>query len=106
MPAAGLGGAVARIPLTRVLVGLGFLLIAINIGSAIMHVRIDRERTEQRALRDFSNVTRLLAEQAASSPAIVEGFHRLFRRIDLGRGGLISLLSATGAAKARLQLPP
>src|SRR5260221_3487002 len=105
MPAAGLGGAVARIPLTRVLVGLGFLLIAINIGSAIMHVRIDRERTEQRALRDFSNVTRLLAEQAASSPAIVEGFDRVFRGIDLGSGGFIGLLSESGAVMARVPDP-
>src|SRR5258708_5317439 len=34
-----------------------------------MHVRIDRERTEQRALRDFSNLTRLLAEPAGSPAA-------------------------------------
>ena len=69
---AGLRSALTRISLTRALVGLGFLLIAINIASAIMHVRIDRERTEQRALRDVSNLSGLLAEQTAAALEAVD----------------------------------
>src|SRR3954470_21989288 len=68
----GLRAALAALSLTRALVGLGILLVAINIVSAVMHVRIDRERTEQRAVRDVSNVTRLLTEQTASSLEAVD----------------------------------
>jgi PAS domain S-box-containing protein len=68
----GLRAALAGLSLTRALVGLGIVLVAINIASAVMHVRIDRERTEQRALRDVSNVTRLLTEQTASSLEAVD----------------------------------
>jgi len=68
----GLRAALSALSLTRALIGLGIVLVAINIASAVMHVRIDRERTEQRALRDVSNVTRLLAEQTASSLEAVD----------------------------------
>ena len=68
----GLRAALATLSLTRALIGLGIVLVAINIASAVMHVRIDRERTEQRALRDVSNVTRLLTEQTASSLEAVD----------------------------------
>jgi PAS domain S-box-containing protein len=67
MPAAALRSALARISLTRALVGLGVLMVAINVASAIWDSRADRIRTEQRAQRDFSNLTRLLAEQTAAS---------------------------------------
>jgi PAS domain S-box-containing protein len=68
----GLRAALDALSLTRALVGLSIVLVAINIASAIMHVRLDRERTEQRALRDLSNVTRLLTEQTASSLEAVD----------------------------------
>ena len=56
-----------RVSLTQALVGLGVLLVGINICSAIWDIRAERERTERRAQRDFSNLTRLLAEQTAAS---------------------------------------
>jgi len=71
-PGFGLRAALAGISLTRALIGLGFVLVAINISSAIMHVRIDRDQTEQRALRDASNLTRLLTEQTASALEAVD----------------------------------
>ena len=72
LPVQGLRAALAGLSLTRALIALGVVLVAINIASAVMHVRIDRERTEQRALRDVSNVTRLLTEQTASSLEAVD----------------------------------
>ena len=57
----------SRIPLGRALIGLGLVLVAINIGSAIWDVRNTYELNERRALRDYSNMTRLLAEQTAAS---------------------------------------
>jgi len=59
--------ALSRIPLGRALIALGVVLVAINIGAAVWDVRKAHERTERRALRDFSNMTRLLAEQTAAS---------------------------------------
>jgi PAS domain S-box-containing protein len=67
MPAGRLRAALSGISLTRALVGLGAVLVAINVCSAIWDIRADRARTEQRAQRDFSNLTRLLAEQTAAS---------------------------------------
>jgi len=72
MPIQGLRAALAGMSLTRALVGLGVLLVAINIASAVMHVRIDRERTEQRARRDVSNLSGLLSEQTASALEAVD----------------------------------
>src|SRR5688500_5848772 len=72
MPAGRLRAALSSISLTRALVGLGALLVAINVCSAIWDIRADRARTEQRALRDFSNLTRLLAEQTAASLEAVD----------------------------------
>ena len=57
----------SRIPLGRGLIALGVVLVAINIASAIWDVRKAYERTEQRAQRDFSNVTGILADQTASA---------------------------------------
>ena len=71
-PLTRLRAALNRITLTRALVALGFLLVAINIASAIMHVRIDHERTEQRARRDLSNLAGLLSEQTAASLEAVD----------------------------------
>ena len=43
------------------------MLVGINVASNIWEVRKAHERTERRALRDYSNMTRLLAEQTAAS---------------------------------------
>jgi PAS domain S-box-containing protein len=59
--------ALSRIPLGRALVGLGAVLVTINIAAAVWDVRTAYERVERRAQRDFSNVTRLLAAQTAAS---------------------------------------
>jgi PAS domain S-box-containing protein len=59
--------ALSRIPLGRGLIALGLVLVGINVASAIWDVRKAYERTERRALRDYSNMTRLLAEQTAAS---------------------------------------
>jgi PAS domain S-box-containing protein len=72
MPASGLRSALARVSLTRALIGLGMLLVGINVASAIWDVRTNRELTERRALRDFSNLTSLLAEQTAASLEAVD----------------------------------
>jgi PAS domain S-box-containing protein len=72
MPVGRLRAALSRISLTRALVGLGALLVAINVCSAIWDIRADRERVQQRAQRDFSNLTRLLAEQTAASLEAVD----------------------------------
>jgi PAS domain S-box-containing protein len=62
-----LRGRLSRIPLGRALIALGLVLVGINVGSAIWDVRKAHERNERRALRDYSNMTRLLAEQTAAS---------------------------------------
>ncbi len=62
-----LRAALNRISLTRALVGLGVVLVAINVGSAIWDIRANRKTTEERAQRDFSNLTRLLAAQTAAT---------------------------------------
>ena len=72
MPAGRLRAALSGISLTRGLVGLGALLVAINVCSAIWDIRSDRARVESRAQRDFSNLTRLLAEQTAASLEAVD----------------------------------
>ncbi len=72
MPVGRLRTALSGISLTRALVGLGALLVAINVCSAIWDIRADRARVQQRAQRDFSNLTRLLAEQTAASLEAVD----------------------------------
>ncbi|HZO00653.1 MAG TPA: PAS domain S-box protein [Burkholderiales bacterium] len=67
MPTARIRSALSRIPLGRAMIALGFVLVGINVCAAIWDVRKAYERTERRALRDFSNMTRLLAEQTAAS---------------------------------------
>jgi len=88
MPARRLRSVLAGISLTRALVGLGALLVAINVCSAIWDIRADRKRTEQVAQRAVSNITSLLAEQTASS---LEAADLILR--DAQRGG-----GATGVA--------
>jgi PAS domain S-box-containing protein len=58
--------------LGRALIALGLVLVAINIAAAIWEVRKARDLTERRAQRDFSNMTRLLAEQTAASLETVD----------------------------------
>ncbi|TAK86964.1 MAG: PAS domain S-box protein [Betaproteobacteria bacterium] len=67
MPAGAVRSALARVSLTRALVALGLLLVAINVGDAIWDTRAERMRTERRAQRDFANLTSLLAQQTAAS---------------------------------------
>jgi PAS domain S-box-containing protein len=62
----------SRIPLGRALIALGLVLVAINVASAIWDVRKSQERTERRAERYYSNMTRLLAEQTAASLEAVD----------------------------------
>jgi PAS domain S-box-containing protein len=57
----------SRIPLGSALIALGLVLVAINIAAAVWDARTARERVERRAQRDFTNLTRLLAEQTAAS---------------------------------------
>jgi PAS domain S-box-containing protein len=72
MPAARLRSGLASISLTRALIGLGMLLVAINVASAIWDVRSNRQLTERRTQRDFSNLTSLLAEQTAATLEAVD----------------------------------
>jgi PAS domain S-box-containing protein len=67
VPTARVRSALSRIPLGRALIALGIVLVGINVASAIWDVYEARSRTEQRARRDFANMTRLLAEQTAAS---------------------------------------
>ncbi|MGE5640840.1 MAG: ATP-binding protein [Clostridia bacterium] len=101
--------------LARALVGLGLVLVAINVASAIWDIRMDRERVERRAVRDFANITSLLAAQGSASletfgrpgPAAAESFEHLYKRLDLGEGAFVTLLSRTdGIVIARVPEMP
>ncbi|HEX4779674.1 MAG TPA: cache domain-containing protein, partial [Usitatibacter sp.] len=59
----GLSGMTMR----RMLLALAVLLVAINVLSALWDVRNDRDLVERNALRDFNNLTALLADQTARS---------------------------------------
>src|SRR3982074_3830478 len=78
----------SRMTLTRVLIALGGLLVAINIGAAIWDVRNDLERTELRARRDISNLARLIAEQTSSTLEAVDLVLRDVAR-DAGRTKIV-----------------
>ena len=67
MPTARVRSALSRIPLGRAIVALGMLLVAIDVASTVWALRTARQRTEQRAARGFSNVTRVIAEQTAAT---------------------------------------
>ena len=82
MPTARVRSALARLPLGRALVGVGLVLVAINITSAVWDVRAAYSRVERRAQRDLSNITRVLVEQTAAS---LEGVDVVLR--DMVRAG-------------------
>jgi PAS domain S-box-containing protein len=67
-----LRAAFERLSLARLLIGLGALLIVINIASAVWDVYSDRQRVFGDVQRDASNMTRLLAEQTASGLEAVD----------------------------------
>src|SRR5215813_12164278 len=67
MPPALARSTPSRITLRGVLFAFGALLVGVNVVSALWTVRTDRARVEQDALRNFSNLTALLAEQTARS---------------------------------------
>src|SRR5688500_524473 len=62
----------SRIPLGRLLIARGLVVVGINVTSAIWDARNARERVERRAQRDFSNVTSLLAAQTTASLEAVD----------------------------------
>ncbi len=64
--------AASRITLTRALVALGAVLVAINVASAIWDARTDRDRTELRSRRNLSNLSGLLSEQTAAALEAVD----------------------------------
>src|SRR5438309_11339026 len=64
--------AASRITLTRALVALGAVLVAINVASAIWDARADRDRTELRSRRNLSNLGGLLSEQTAAALETVD----------------------------------
>src|SRR5271154_4713579 len=51
----------------RMLFALGALLVGINVLSAVWDIRNERELVERNTLRDFNNLTALLADQTARS---------------------------------------
>jgi PAS domain S-box-containing protein len=53
--------------LRRLLFALGTLLVGINVLSAVWDIRNERKVVEDTALRDFNNITTLLADQTARS---------------------------------------
>ena len=67
MPTALARSSPSWITLRRALFAFGALLVGINVGSALWDLRAQRALVERNALRDFSNLTALLAEQTAAS---------------------------------------
>jgi PAS domain S-box-containing protein len=61
-----------QISLIRALLALGVVLIGLNVASAIWDIHQARVATESRAQRDFSNLTRLLAEETAATLEAVD----------------------------------
>ncbi len=123
MPTPRARSALSRIPLGRALIALGLVVVAINVGSAVWEASTARERTERRAQRDFSNMTRLLAEQTAASLEAVDLILRAVRtksasevaasvprmRDDLARIpqiAALALLDAQGRVLAATSEPP
>src|ERR1700674_2258760 len=87
----GLSGMTLR----RLLFALGALLVGINVLSAIWDIRTERATVERNALRDFNNLTALLANQTARS---LESTDLLLRAAanDISTGG-----AGDPAARAR-----
>ncbi len=79
-----------RTTLGRALVALSCVLVVINVAAAVWDARIDRDRTEQRARRDLSNLSGLLSEQTA---AVLEAVDLVLR--DAVRDGSAAKAAAT-----------
>ncbi|HZZ92387.1 MAG TPA: ATP-binding protein [Usitatibacter sp.] len=76
-----------RLPLRNLLFGLGALIVSINILSAAWDLRNSRGLVERAALRDFSNLSSLLADQTARSlEAVTLLLHQA--AIELDRDGM------------------
>jgi PAS domain S-box-containing protein len=84
MPRGRLRAALEQISLVRLLIVLGILLIAINIGSAIWDARSDRERIFQDVQREVSNITSMLAEHTATGLEAVDLVLRDVQRMGPG----------------------
>src|SRR5882672_1111055 len=67
-----LRSALERVSLVRLLISLGVVLVAINIGAAVWDAYSDRQRVFRDEQRDVSNITSLLAEQTASGLEAVD----------------------------------
>src|ERR1700716_3686753 len=89
MPGVANLSAGSRVTLRGALIVLGVLLVVINVASAVWDARTDRDRTELRARRDFSNLTGLLAEQTASALEAVDLVLR-----DIARDGSAAKIAA------------
>jgi PAS domain S-box-containing protein len=67
-----LRSALERVSLVRLLISLGVVLVAINVGAAVWDAYADRQRIFRDEQRDVSNITSLLAEQTASGLETVD----------------------------------
>jgi PAS domain S-box-containing protein len=72
IPRGRLRSALERVSLVRLLIGLGIVLVAINIGAAVWDAYSDRVRIFHDVQRDVSNITSLLAEQTATGLEAVD----------------------------------
>src|ERR671935_2013286 len=84
-----LRAALERLSLVHLLIGLGLLLVVINIGSAVWDAMSDRERVFRDVQRDVSNITSLLAEQTATGLEAVDLLLRDVQR--MGPPGRIAM---------------
>ena len=76
-----LRAAFERLSLAHLLIGLGVLLVAINIGSAVWDAHSDRERIFRDVQRDLSNIASLLTEQTAAGLEAVDLVLRDIQRL-------------------------
>jgi PAS domain S-box-containing protein len=83
MPQGRFRAAFERVSLVRLLIGLGVVLVAINIGAAIWDALGDRERVFRDVQRDVSNLTSLLAEQTAAGLDAVDLVLRDIQRLGM-----------------------
>jgi PAS domain S-box-containing protein len=67
-----LRSALERVSLVRLLVGLGIVLVAINIAAAVWGAYVERERVFRDSQRDVSNVTSLLVGQTEATLKVVD----------------------------------
>jgi PAS domain S-box-containing protein len=76
-----LRAAFERLSLVRLLISLGVLLVAINIGASVWDAYNDRQRVYQDVQRSMSNITSLLAEQTAAGLEAVDVVLRDVQRL-------------------------